>query len=41
MIDVVQKTHEFLQEQFDEEKGGNLLLRLTALDPLPRWEDPR
>jgi hypothetical protein len=41
MIDVVQKTYEFIQELFDEKNGGKLLLRLAALDPLPRWEDPR
>jgi hypothetical protein len=41
MIDVVQKTYEFIQELFDEENGGELLLRLAAHDPLPRWEDPR
>ena len=41
MIDVVQKTHEFIQGLFDVENGGEFLLRLAALDPLPRWEDPR
>ena len=41
MIDVVQKTYEFIQELFDEENGGGLLLQLAARDPLPRWEDPR
>ena len=41
MIDVVQQTYEFIQELFDEESGGELLLQLAARDPLPRWEDPR
>ena len=41
MIDVVQKTYELIQELFDAEKGGQLLLLLAARDPLPRWEDPR
>jgi hypothetical protein len=41
IVDVVQKTFEFIQELFDGEKGGELLLRLAARDPLPRWEDPR
>ena len=41
MIDVVQKTYEFIQELFDAENGGELLLLLAARDPLPRWEDPR
>jgi hypothetical protein len=41
MIDVVQKTYEFIQELFDQENGGELLLRLGARDPLPQCEDPR
>jgi len=41
MIDVVQKTYEFIRELFAAEKGGELLLRLAARDPLPQWEDPR
>jgi len=41
MIDVVQKTYEFIQELFDVENGGELLLPLAERDPLPRWEDPR
>jgi hypothetical protein len=41
MIDVVQKTYEFVQELFDEESSSELLLRLAARDPLPQWEDPR
>jgi hypothetical protein len=40
MIDVVQKTYEFIRELFDEENGSVLLLRLPARDPLPQWEDP-
>ena len=41
MIDVVQKTYEFIQELFDVESGGELLLRLAARDPVPQWQDPR
>ena len=41
MIDVVQKSYEFIRELFDKEKCGELLLRLAARDPLPRWEDPK
>jgi hypothetical protein len=41
MIDVVQKTYEFIQELFDVENGGKFLLRLAARDPVPQWEDPR
>jgi hypothetical protein len=41
MIDVVQKTYEFIRDLFDEELGGRLLLRLAERDPLPKWENPR
>ena|GEM_PF-559494 len=41
MIDVVQKTYQFIQELFDKENGGELLLRLAAHDPVPQWENPR
>jgi len=41
MIDVVQRTYEFIRELFDEELGGSLLLRLAERDPLPKWENPR
>jgi hypothetical protein len=41
MIDVVQKSYEFIQELFDEESGGVLLLRLAERDPVPQWGDPR
>ena len=40
MIDVVQKVYLFIQELFDVEKGGELVLQLAAHDPLPRWQDP-
>ncbi len=41
MIDVVQKAYEFIRELFDEESGGEIILRLAARDPVPRWEDPK
>ena len=41
MIDVVQKSYEFIRELFDDRKNGELLLRLAIRDPLPRWEDPK
>jgi hypothetical protein len=41
MIDVVNRTYRFLQELFDEERSGELLLRLAEKDPLPDWENPR
>jgi hypothetical protein len=41
MIDVVNKTYHLIQELFDEERGGELLLKLTARDPAPEWDDPK
>jgi hypothetical protein len=41
MIDVVQKTYEFIQELFNVESGGEILLRLAARDAVPQWEDPK
>ena len=41
MVDVVNKTYHLIQELFDEERGGNLLLQLAAKDPAPDWEDPK
>lgn len=41
MIDVVQRTYEFLHELFDEDLGGKLLLRLSERDPMSKWEDPK
>jgi len=41
MVDVVNKTYHLVQELFDEERGGNLLLQLAAKDPAPDWEDPK
>ena len=40
MIDVVQRVYDFIRELFDEERGGNLLLRLAERDPMPKWENP-
>src|ERR1019366_8273757 len=33
MIDVANRTYQFIQELFDEERGGELLLRLAEHDP--------
>jgi hypothetical protein len=40
MIDVVNRTYQFLQELFDEKRSGELLLRLAEKDPVPDWENP-
>ena len=41
MIDVVQKTYEFIQELVNVESSGEILLRLAARDAVPQWEDPK
>lgn len=41
MVDVVQKSYEFIRELLDDGKNGELLLRLAARDPVPQWEDPK
>lgn len=41
MIDVVQRSYEFIRELFEDGKSGELLLQLAKHDPLPRWEDPK
>ena len=40
MIDVVNHTYHFIQELFNDERGGELLLKLAAKDPVPEWDDP-
>src|SRR6516165_5930840 len=40
MIDVVQRVYDFIRELFDEERGGNLLLRLAERCPMPQWVNP-
>jgi hypothetical protein len=41
MIDVVDRTYHFIHTLFDEDTGGELLLRLAHRDPLPQWKEPR
>jgi hypothetical protein len=41
MIDVVNRTYQFIHELFDDEAGAKLLLQLAERDPLPNWENPR
>lgn len=40
MIDAVNRTFRFINRLFDEETGGEILIRLAARDPLPQWESP-
>lgn len=41
MQDVVNHTYHLIQELFDEERGGELLLKLAVRDPAPEWDDPK
>ena len=41
MIDVVQKTYEFVREFFNTDCGAQLLIRLASKDAVPQWEDPK
>ncbi len=40
MVDVVIRTYHLVQELFDTERGGELLLKLATQDPAPGWDDP-
>lgn len=40
MIDVVDRTYHFIHMLFDENTGGEVLLRLAERDPLPHWNEP-
>lgn len=41
MVDVVNKTYHLIQELFDAERGGQLLLALAEKDSAPTWDDPK
>jgi hypothetical protein len=40
MIDVVDRTYRFIHTLFDENTGGQILLRLAERDPLSQWNEP-
>ena len=40
MIDAVNRTYRFLNRLFDEETGGEILLRLATRDLVPQWDNP-
>ena len=40
MLDVVSRSYQLVQELFDEQRGGELLLKLAEHDPQPHWDDP-
>ena len=40
MIDVVDRTYQFVHRLFDEADGGVLLNSLTERDPAPHWQTP-
>jgi hypothetical protein len=41
MIDVVDRTYQFIHQFFDQQPGNELLRQLAARDPLPGWENPK
>lgn len=41
MINVVNKTYHLIQELFDDDRGGELLLKLASRDPAPDWDTPK
>jgi hypothetical protein len=41
MIDVVNRTYNFIHRLFDDERGGELLLKLGERDLVPQWEQPK
>jgi len=40
MIDVVNRAYRFIHTLFDENAGGDILVRLAERDPLPQWNEP-
>ena len=40
MIDVANRAYRFIHTLFDENAGGEILLRLAERDPLPQWNEP-
>jgi hypothetical protein len=40
MIDVVNRTYEFVHMLFDQATGGALILQLAGHDPVPHWRTP-
>ena len=40
MLDVANRTYKFIRDLFDEETGGELLLRLATRDLVPQWDNP-
>lgn len=41
MIDVVDRTYQFIHQFFDQRLADELLRQLAARDPLPGWENPK
>ena len=40
IVDVVDRTYQFVHRLFDEAAGGVLLLSLAERDPAPHWQTP-
>lgn len=41
MVDVVNRVYKLIQELFDEERSGELILNLIEMDSAPYWDDPK
>jgi hypothetical protein len=40
MIDVIDRTYQFVHRLFDKAAGGVLLFSLAERDPAPHWQTP-
>lgn len=40
MIDVTDKVYHYIQELFDDVRGGELIYKLAKKDPAPDWDIP-
>jgi hypothetical protein len=41
ITDVVNRTYHYIHELFDDEKGGELIVKLAVKDSVPEWDEPR
>ena len=41
MVDVTNKVYHYIQELFDDVRGGELICKLAKKDPAPNWDVPK
>ncbi|MGB4557361.1 MAG: hypothetical protein WBI20_01425 [Burkholderiaceae bacterium] len=41
MLDVTNRVYRLVQDLFDADRGGELIIQLAKKDPAPTWEDPK